>query len=209
MAEPRPKKKAYRPGNRNRRPTKWQKSKVFADMGAANLKWFHAHRHEFPRCTATARTTGKRCRQLAVEGRTVCRWHGGLTPRGKEHGQRQLRPKPPSKQSIGDWQAAEQKLRKWERQDRDRVRRLKAMTDEQFWRYLARMRSRLGDPLSPIFNAAIADEKRRRGPDPRLAKGATPEPQPKVDPELVAIEERIAVLRGELAGRRPLQGVFE
>lgn len=30
------------------------------------------------RCTATSRRTGKRCGQWPVQGRTVCKWHGGL-----------------------------------------------------------------------------------------------------------------------------------
>lgn len=35
-------------------------------------------------CTAKSKTTGERCKQPAVEGRTVCRFHGGLSPRGPE-----------------------------------------------------------------------------------------------------------------------------
>jgi len=199
MTETKPPKKARRPGNRNRTPSKWQTSKTFAAIGAANLKWFHAHRSQFPRCTATAKGTGKRCGQLALEGRTVCRWHGGLTPRGHEHGQRQIRPKPPRLQRVGDWHATEKKLRKWERQDRDRVRRLRAMSDEDFWTYIARMRTRLGDPLSPTFNAAVADERRRRGPDPAASKMTPLEIATRVvDPELLAIEERIEELKTEL-----------
>lgn len=43
-------------------------------------------------CAATSKSTGERCKQPAVEGRAVCRFHGGLTPRGPEsaswkHGQ--------------------------------------------------------------------------------------------------------------------------
>src|ERR1051326_5995078 len=34
-----------------------------------------------PRCTATAKTTGKQCRGPAVRGRSTCRMHGG-TSRG-------------------------------------------------------------------------------------------------------------------------------
>lgn len=37
------------------------------------------------RCTATAKTTGARCRSPAVTGRSTCRMHGGTTPRGPAH----------------------------------------------------------------------------------------------------------------------------
>jgi hypothetical protein len=30
-----------------------------------------------PRCTATAKQAGRRCKQAPVAGRTVCHWHGG------------------------------------------------------------------------------------------------------------------------------------
>jgi hypothetical protein len=34
------------------------------------------------RCTATSKQTGERCRRFPTPGRTVCRFHGGKTPRG-------------------------------------------------------------------------------------------------------------------------------
>lgn len=34
-------------------------------------------------CTATAKTTGNRCRQPAIRGGTVCRFHGGAAPQVK------------------------------------------------------------------------------------------------------------------------------
>ncbi len=33
-------------------------------------------------CTATSKRSGARCRKPAMQGRTVCRAHGGATPRG-------------------------------------------------------------------------------------------------------------------------------
>ena len=33
-------------------------------------------------CTAKAKSTGSRCKNAPVPGRTTCRFHGGLTPRG-------------------------------------------------------------------------------------------------------------------------------
>ena len=45
-------------------------------------------RGEIPQCTATAKSTGQRCKRRPPPGKTVCKWHGGLstgpkTPRGK------------------------------------------------------------------------------------------------------------------------------
>ena len=52
---------------------------------------------EAPRCTATAKSTGQRCRNPSKRGWTVCRLHGagGGAPRGKarpnyKHGMRTL-----------------------------------------------------------------------------------------------------------------------
>jgi hypothetical protein len=40
-----------------------------------------------PRCTATSKRTGKRCKAPAVTGWSVCRFHGagGGHPAGKDH----------------------------------------------------------------------------------------------------------------------------
>ena len=41
-----------------------------------------------PRCTASSKRTGQRCRAPAVKGWTVCRFHGagGGGPKGKRNG---------------------------------------------------------------------------------------------------------------------------
>ncbi len=47
-----------------------------------------ARLHRAPRCTATAKHSGKRCRAAAVKGWTVCRMHGarGGAPKGRANG---------------------------------------------------------------------------------------------------------------------------
>ncbi len=42
-----------------------------------------------PRCTATSKRTGERCKGPAVRGWQVCRFHGarGGAPAGEKHGQ--------------------------------------------------------------------------------------------------------------------------
>ena len=44
--------------------------------------------HLSPRCTATSKRSGQRCRAPAVTGWTVCRFHGagGGAPKGKRNG---------------------------------------------------------------------------------------------------------------------------
>ncbi len=44
--------------------------------------------HAAPRCTATSKRTGERCKGPAVRGWKVCRFHGagGGGPRGKRNG---------------------------------------------------------------------------------------------------------------------------
>jgi len=43
------------------------------------------------RCTATAKTTGERCRRGAIHGGTVCKKHGGAAPQVKRRAQERLR----------------------------------------------------------------------------------------------------------------------
>jgi len=41
-----------------------------------------------PKCTATAKTTGKRCGNIAMRGKIVCYIHGGKSPgayKGNQH----------------------------------------------------------------------------------------------------------------------------
>jgi hypothetical protein len=38
-----------------------------------------------PQCTAKSKRTQERCKRFAVADRTVCKHHGGKTPRGFEH----------------------------------------------------------------------------------------------------------------------------
>ena len=37
------------------------------------------------RCAAMSKQARRRCRQIASPGRTVCKWHGGRSLRGRQH----------------------------------------------------------------------------------------------------------------------------
>lgn len=206
-----PAKKRPRPGNRNRQPSAWQRSATFKNIASNALRKFNANRRLHPRCNAHAKSTGEPCRQLALEnGR--CHWHGGRTPKGwSGWGRRQVRAKPKGKQTASDWRKVEAKLQRRAAEDRDRVRRLRAMSDDQFYRYTRRMGRRLDDPYSPVIRKAVKDEFARRGPDPSRQLGATTPTSTSrpADPELHEIEERIAELRAELQTAHPRGGVFD
>jgi hypothetical protein len=84
------------------------------------------------------------------------------------------------------------------------------MSDGQFYAYIRRMGRRLDDPYAPVIRKAVRDELARRGPDPA---GQLFQPEAGVtrptDPELLAIEARIAELRAEQAAlEQPTDGVF-
>lgn len=46
--------------------------------------------HMADQCTATAKSTGERCKQPAVPGASVCRFHGGSAKQVKEKAQERL-----------------------------------------------------------------------------------------------------------------------
>jgi hypothetical protein len=70
----------WRPGKRRRtqprvRDYPGQKTAPIALIAAAKLVGLHTNRAA--RCTATARSTGRTCRRVAVTGADVCMVHGG------------------------------------------------------------------------------------------------------------------------------------
>lgn len=202
--------KLKRPRKRTHRaPNAWQRSLAFREIGRAAIIAFNATRKKLPKCGAKTRTTGAPCQNLALEnGR--CRLHGGATPSGKKWGKRQVSTKTSTYQSKGDWRRVEEKLQRWASEDRDRVRRLRQMSDDSFYAYVRRMGRRLDDPHAPIIKNAIREEFARRGPPPSTMTSGTTTPR-SADPDLAEIEARLADLRQQLDELEadPLhQGVF-
>lgn len=187
-----------------RPPNRWQRSAAWKRIASQALKDFHAKKHLLPRCGAHARTSGEPCKQIALEnGR--CHWHGGKSPSGPEQNRRQLRAKKPSRQTKSDWPKAAAKVERWNREDKDRKRRLVLMTQDEFVHYFRRTHAR----QDQAFRKIVDSEMTRRGLSRSNIMGtamtapmATARP-PAPNPELEAIEAQIAALQARLAELAP------
>jgi hypothetical protein len=177
----------------NRKPTAWQKSLAFKEVGRQAIIAHNRKRHRLPKCSATAKSTERRCGNLAMAN-GVCWLHGGLTPSGDQWGLPQFRKKPLSRQTPSDWRKVEAKLKQRAADDKDRARRLAAMTPDQRAAYDKRRRTH-----RPGGKAQRAAEREQRRQDDAFretfARTASPV---KPNPELQAIEQDIARLRAEL-----------
>ncbi len=182
-----------------RKPSAWQKSLTFRFMASEAIKAFNRQRAKLPKCGARAKSTGEGCKNLGM-GNGRCYLHGGRTPSGDQWGLRQFRPKPRNRQTASDWPKVEAKLRKRERDDKDRASRLSAMPDDEFRTYVRRMGRRLKGEMGRM----VARERSRRGLGlPVASENSSSAKAP--NPELVAIQERIDRLKAELrdAGDEP------
>lgn len=113
--------KTYRPFRRRG----WSQSAEWREIGSrAAIEFNRRGRAAYPKCAAMSKTTGDRCRQLALEN-GKCHYHGGRTPKGDQWHKVQL---PPRGASIDKLDV---KLRDAARRERRRAARLAKMTDEQ------------------------------------------------------------------------------
>lgn len=121
-----------------------------ARVQAAKLK---ATRHLLPKCTATAKSTGEQCRDLAMPN-GKCFRHGGATPKGADWHKKQW----PNGKRPDAVAKAEEKLRAHEKKAKGRERRLALMTPDERAAHEAWHRSHR--PTSPADRArARADRE--------------------------------------------------
>jgi hypothetical protein len=178
-----------------RKPSAWQKSEVWRQIGSEAIRAFNARRHLLPKCGAHAKSTGEPCRNLALaNGR--CRVHGGRTPAGEQYGVRQFTPKRHSRQAKSDWPKVQAKLDKLAKLDKGRRVRLALMTSDEFTAYFRRTHAR----HSPEFRKIVDTEVRRRGLSradlmPTAASGFDAARPAAVNPEVARLGEEIARLR--------------
>lgn len=182
---------------RSLRQQLWAKSARFREIGLAALREVARERAKLPKCGATARSTGGPCQQPAMEnGR--CRYHGGRTPSGDDWHQ----PRWPHR-NAPNWNAKfSQKISDLERASRRREKLIAAMPPEkraayERWKAAhkpgpAAARARSGAALREAQqHRKIVEEPIRREPDP----------------ELIALERDIELLRAMIEEARREQDV--
>lgn len=160
--------------------------------GTFALRRVQAQRHLMPKCGATSKSTGEPCRQFPMEnGR--CYYHGGRTPKGKDW----HKPRWPKKTAPDAEQKVVARLRNLERAEKQRQKRLAAMTADERAAYDKWKRDH------PTGTPAQREAKRlarKQNADAR-ARLLQPGPERPRSPELAALEARIAELRAQIAAR--------
>lgn len=163
---------------------------AFIAAGRAALLHIQANRHLLPKCRAKSKTTGQQCRQFPM-GNGLCYYHGGKTPKGKDW----HRPQWPKKSSPDAERKMVAHLRDLERREKQRLKRLAKMTDEERAGYEKWHRDR---PLGTPAHRAAKRLAKQQNKDARARFAKTPAERP-ADPELAAIQNRIAELRALMA----------
>lgn len=103
----------------------WSRSAEFRAIARKQIQKLNADRALAPRCSATAKSTGERCKQAAMSN-GVCSAHGGKTGAGLcWH-----RPQPPNPSHPRAAQKAERKIWDQLRKSKERAARLARMTPE-------------------------------------------------------------------------------
>lgn len=165
---------------------------AFIAAGRAALRHIHANRHLVPKCRAKAKTTGEQCRQFPMEN-GLCYYHGGRTPKGKDW----HRPQWPKKSSPDAERKMVAHLRDLERREKQRLKRLARMTAEERASYDKWHRDR---PLGTPGHRAAQRLARQQNAEMRARLAKAPAERP-ADPELAAIQDRIAELRALMAAQ--------
>lgn len=165
----------------------WRKSPAWRAIAREQCRRMNKAHRQKPRCGARAKSTGQPCQNHALQGRSRCRFHGGITGRQDKWHQ----PVWPN----GDAPNAEEKLRcklnDQERTAKKRAARLAAMSPRQREQHEAWQRThRPGDPA----------ERERLRQDRKQAKqfrAALEQPPRPPNAEAAAVRERIEALEAE------------
>lgn len=176
-----------------RPPTAWQKSARFRQIGSEAITAWNLRRGELPKCTATAKHSGDRCGNPAMEN-GKCYFHGGKTPKGDGWHVTQW--------PDGDAPDAEIKLsRKLKAKKANaarRARRLASMTDEQ------RLQDAAWQKAHKPGRAADRARLKKERADAASFAASVDAPHPQVSSEqarlaaeLRALRYKVAILEGE------------
>lgn len=158
--------------------------------GTLALRRVNARRHLMTKCRAMSKTTGQQCRQLPMKN-GLCYYHGGRTPKGKDW----HKPQWPKKSSPVAERKMVARLRDLQRNEKQRQKRLAKMSAEERAAYDKWHRDRpLGTPTQ-----RLAKRLARKQNEEARARFLQPRPDRPADPEMAAIEARIAELRAQIA----------
>ena len=144
-------------GSNPKRLGGWRGSAAQIAIGRAAIRAWNARRHLAPKCTATSKTTGMQCRQVAMDN-GKCAYHGGLTPKGdgKWH-----RPRWPNRGAPKAMAKLDHKLRDLKRAAAKRAVRLRRMSPEQREAY---------DKWQCTHEATSAGDRKRKREELRQAR---------------------------------------
>lgn len=193
------------PRKRSDRQQAWDKFGL-PQAGKAALTNYNKNVRPFrPRCDAKRKSDGEACQNIALEGRSKCRVHGGSTPAGDNWHQRQW-----PNGNAPDWQRKlNDKLKRAERDQRRKERRLAKMSPDERQRH---------EEWQKAHKPGSAAERARKREDRKRAAEIrasleTVEQKP-VSPELAELQAKAAALEAardhyrRMAEEKQDEGVF-
>lgn len=174
---------------------------TFRDIARASLAKINARRGKLKKCSATAKSTGERCGQLAMKN-GKCRYHGGKTPAGDQWHVVQF-------DLAGAKNGSDRLVRKLQTAEKARrARRLKLAraTEAERQRYQQWLTDR--PPGSKAHRLALRIERRLAAETRKRVAAYASVEAPKSE-EILEIEAKIAELKFRRAALEPyLTGVF-
>lgn len=166
----------------------WQKSAEFDRVRKTVLRRINRRRDLFGRCTATAKSTGLQCGNLACRGRTKCRYHGGATTRGDDW-HRPLWPRPSDPRAMEKIHA---KLTQRAKNAKERDARLASLSPKLRQKYADWLRVHRPGPAAKRARDREARRQDRSARDTLAALGRSSRA---TTPAVQRIEGEIAALK--------------
>lgn len=177
---------------------------TFQEIGRISLRLINSRRCHLTRCNAMAKSTGMQCKQPAMAN-GKCRFHGGKTPKADEWHVIQADVSG-HKTSMARFDRKLERAEKARKARRLRLLRATEIEREQYEKWLwarpaGSVAKRAARRAETRMNRRIAEERRE------LTLGLREET---ADPEIRAIEIRLAELKAQVALRKASKsGVFE
>lgn len=171
----------------------WTRSARFMRVALAALEEINSNRHKMTKCTAKAKSSGERCKNLPLRGKTKCLYHGGRTGSGDQWHVRTW-PKPSDPKAM---EKIHRKLTEAAKSAKVRDARLASLSPELRARYTLWLLSHRPGPKGARRRAK--EQRRQDAEAAAFMQAALNSPEPPPTPELQDIYDRIAALRAEKA----------